>query len=157
MSGKGRLSVGQVPANAAISAGVWDRRRGCRAAESPACCRYRASARAFPDRPLQAGTARHRIWPVCRQAARPAGRSWCPPAPRCHGAASTASARNRLRTQAARFEPPASPSWEAPAHGRHRRPPSARKRKGLHISFASGATIRAHGGSAETRSFQALR
>ncbi len=57
----------------AISAVLSDRRRGCRAAESPAWCRHRGSGRGFPGRRRRADTARRQIAPVCRRAAR---RAW---------------------------------------------------------------------------------
>ncbi len=110
---------------AVISAGRWDRRRGCRAAGSPACCRYRASARAFADRRPRAGTTRRRISPVCRRAAR-----WlCPVVVPCGADASLrrrlASARNRWRARApaARFGPAASPATAAPGRRPRRMPP----------------------------------
>ena len=53
-----------------ISAALRDRRRGCRAAGSPACCRLPGSAREFPGRRPRADIARRRISPACRRAAR---------------------------------------------------------------------------------------
>jgi hypothetical protein len=47
-----------------ISAGRWDRRRGFREEVSPACCRYRVSARAFPGLHQQADIKRRPTSPV---------------------------------------------------------------------------------------------
>ena len=46
--GRSAKALSNLGKSAAISAARWGRRRGCRAAESPACCRFPASARAFP-------------------------------------------------------------------------------------------------------------
>ena len=89
----------------AISAGSSGRRRGCRAVESPVSCRHPAWARAFRDLPLEEDTVPRPSGPVCRPAARPAGRSSFPPEPPCRNAALDAWARNRRRVpaMAARF------------------------------------------------------
>ena len=81
--------------NAVISAVRWGRRRGCRAAGSPACCRHRASARAFAGSTPAGGhntPSDLRQFVAERLVALPGGRAlparWCPAAP-------AASARNR--------------------------------------------------------------
>jgi hypothetical protein len=142
--------------NVAISAGCWGRHRDCRAAESPAYCRHSASVPGFPDRPRWEDTARRRIAPVYRQAARRAARSWRRLVPRRREAAPAASACNHSRPREARFGQVASPEQAEPGHWRRRRkPPSGRMRKGQRISFASGTTARARGGSADACQFQA--
>src|SRR5258708_33468005 len=93
-----------------ISAAPWDRRRGCRGAGSPACCRHRVSARGSPDQRPAADTTRRRISPVCRRAARRAGRLWCLQAQRSLAAAPVASARSQWHAR-----PPVAPSGPAAA------------------------------------------
>ena len=126
--------------SAPISAARWDRRRGCRAAGSPACCRHRASVRGCPDQRPAADTTRHRISPVCRRAARPAGRLWCLQALRCLAAAPVASARTQwhARPQVAPFGPEASPARAGPARSPRLTPPSARMRERTEVSFSCG-------------------
>ena len=63
-----------------ISDALRDRRRGCRAAESPGCCPLPGSARAFPGRRPRAGIARRRSAPACRREARAPDRWSFPPA-----------------------------------------------------------------------------
>jgi len=134
----------------AISAERWDRRRGCRAEGSPACCRRRVSVPAFAGLRPRADTTRHRTLPVCRQAARGLALS-CPAAPWCQVAARTASARNRWRAPAAQFAP------AGPLQLPRRRPPSARRKKSVNVSFACGETASGPGGSAGNSRLQDLR
>jgi hypothetical protein len=123
--------------SALISAGQWDRRRGCRAAESRVCCRRQASVRGCPDQCPGADTTRRRISPVCRRAARPAGRLWCLQAQRCLAAAPVASARSHwhARPQVAPSGPAASPARAGLARS-PLPPPSARMRERSEVSFS---------------------
>ena len=129
----------QVPENAAISAGSSGRRRDCRAAGSPACCRHRVSARGFPDQRRLADTTPRRISPVCRRADRPAGRL-CLLAQRCLAAAPVALVSNRLRAraQAGPSGPVASPARAELARSPRLTQPSARMRERSEVSFSCG-------------------
>src|SRR5205814_7043805 len=136
------------------SAERWDRHRGYPAEGSPACFRYPASARGFPDRRRRADIARHRTSPVCHPAAR-----LSPPwsnllAPRCPAAGPVAPARNCWRMQAAPFEPAGSPASAAPAPS-PARSPSVHSRRRADFLSACGETAGACGCSApnpDTRS-----
>ena len=123
-----------------ISAAPWERRRGCRGAGSPACCRHRVSARGSPDQRPAADTTRRRISPVCRRAARTAGRLWCLQAQRCLAAAPVASARSHwhARPQVAPSGAEASPARAGLARPPRLTPPSARMRERTEVSFSCG-------------------
>ena len=118
-----------------ISAGPWGRRLGCRAAGSPACCRYPAQVRACPDRRPRAGTARRPTGPVCRPAARSAGRLWFARARPCLSTGPVASVRNwrRARVTAGPFEPGVSPALAEPGLPPRRRPPSVHMKEGATV------------------------
>ena len=128
------------PQTALISAARFDRRRGCRAAVSPACCRRPVSVRGSPDQRPGADIARRRTAPACRRAARTADRSWCLQAQRCLAAAPVASARSRWRArpQVAPSGAEASPAWAGLAHSPRLTPPSARMRERTEVSFSCG-------------------
>ena len=123
-----------------ISAAPWDRRRGYRGAGSPACCRHRVSARGSPDQRPAADTTRRRISPVCRRAARRAGRLWCLQAQRCLAAAPVASARSQwhARPRVAPSGREASPARAGLARSPCLMPPSARMRERTEVSFSCG-------------------
>ena len=137
MSSKPRYSA-KCLQTATISAGRWDRRRGCRAAVSPACCRYRVSVREFPGQRRMAGTTRHRISPVCRRAALPVGPWSCRQARRCLAAVPVASARSRLRARAPAvpFGPVASPAQAGLVRSPSRTRPSACMRERASVSLS---------------------
>ena len=147
-----------MPVNGAISAELSGRRRGCRAVESRVSCRCPALARAFRGRPPEAGTARHRSGPVCRQAVRPAARWSFPPEPPCRNAAPDASGRNwrRVQAMAARFGPGASSGQAEPVRPPHWRPPSTHMREGVRVLYPCGKTACARGGSATNLSLFCL-
>ena len=86
-----------------------DRRRGCRAAESPASSRPEGSAHAFRGRHRAAGRARHRISPACRQAIPARALSWSLAARACLRAEQPRSACNSThgRDWAGKFAPAA--------------------------------------------------
>jgi hypothetical protein len=125
--------------NSVISAECWDRRRGCRAAGSPACFPHRASARAFAGRRPRADTIRRRSAPVCHPAARGLPRSSCPVALRCPVGSLTASANIRWRAPApaGRFARAASQVTAAPGHPPRQTLPSAcsQRRAGFSSSW----------------------
>jgi len=131
-----------VPSNACktalISAARSDRRRGCRAAESPGCCRHRVSVRGSPDQRPGADTTRRRISPACRRAARTADPLWCLQAQRCLAAAPVASARSHwhARPQVAPSGAEASPARAGLARPPRLTPPSARMRERTEVSFS---------------------
>src|SRR6185437_15023192 len=113
--------------SAAIWAGSWGRRRGCRAAGSPSWGRFPASVRASRDRRPRADTARRRIAPVYRPTAPVPGQPWHLSARYCL-AAWSGSARNRWRDRAMmeRSAPAASPAPAEPAPRPRPIPRSAR-------------------------------
>ena len=139
-----------MPVSGAISAELSGRRRGCRAVESRVSCRCPALARAFRGRSQEAGTARHRSGPICRQAVQPAARWSFPPEPPCRNAAPDASGRNwrRVQAMAARFGPGASSGQAEPVRPPHWRPPSTPMREAVRVLYPCGKTACARGGSA---------
>ena len=131
-----------LPSNACktalISAARSDRRRDCRAVESPACRRYPVSARGSPDQCPAADTTRRRISPTYRRAARPAGRLSFLRAQQCLVAAPVALARTHwhARPQVAPSGAAASPARAGLAHSPRLTPPSTRMRERTEVSFS---------------------
>ena len=131
-----------------ISAARWDRRRGCRAAESPAYFPYLASAREFPDQHRRADIAPHRTSPACHPAARLPLTWWSLQAQSYLAAGPAGSARNCSWEPAARFEPVALPATAGPARSQRPSSPSAHMTNRASVLSASGKTDRAGRGSA---------
>jgi hypothetical protein len=113
-----------------ISGGDWDRRRGCRAVESPASCpNYPAAAPAFRDRRPTAGTRRHWTLQACRRETRSI-------APRSRPSRLESLGNNRpcSVTEAARSLAAGSPVLAEPAHSPQGRPHTTRSKGTMKIS-----------------------